>query len=278
MQITPIRSNYIKKNYQINKKTDIQRSANCDKKYFFQTNYYLPLNFTARTEYKILDRDYEVRASSHFRRGQLYGSASDEYRDVEDTIKLMYQNKLKNKVLIVGVGKAQEPFSLTASIYSENWMRNLKDVLDLNCVDLGPKLTDEEVENASKLKKWYNNKYYAIDSMKKTDDGNYKFQDEICDLIKETFDSEEKTKWDTSVQEFVKDCPENSYDCISMNNVLGYIMSKQEKNDVISKMEKIIRPNGFLITDEIYSEYFKNNGLLTGFDQIFPGIYRKKGK
>lgn len=276
MQITPVKNNYIKTNYQINKKADIQRSASFDNKDLIKNNYYLPLNFTARTEYNILAKDYAIRASSHFRRGEMFGSACDEYRDVEDTLKLMYQNKPKNKVLIVGVGKAQEPYSIAASIYSINWMENLKDVLELNCVDLGPKLTDEEVEDASKLKKWYNDKYYAVDSMVPIGNNEYKFQDEICDLIKETFDSEEKTKWDTSIQEFVETCPDDSYDCVSINNTLGYIVSNEQTNKVISRLEKIIRPKGFLITDAHKSGYFKRFNLLSSFEEIYPGIYRKR--
>jgi len=276
MQITPIRNFNINPKCQINKKTDVQKYVSCDKRDLIQTNYYLPLNFTARKEYKDLNDYYEVRASTHFRRGLNYGGPSSYYKDVEDTLKMMYDNKRQNKILVVGVGEGQEPFSLAASVYGIKWYENLKDVLDMECVDLGPKLTKKQITEASKMNQQCQY-YFAIDSYKKTPDGKYTFIPEICDFVNETLNSKEKTKWDTSIQEFVKDCPENSYDCISMNNVLGYIMSKQEKNDVISKMEKMIKPNGFLITDEIYSEYFKNNNLLTGFDQVFPGIYQKRG-
>ena len=277
MQITPIRNFNINPNYQINKKTEVQKSVNCDNRGLIQNNYYLPLNFTARTEYNVLKRDYDLRASSHFRRGQWFGSPSDDYKDVEATLKLMYKNKPKNKMLVVGVGEGQEPFSLAASVYSINWADNLKDVLEMDCVDLGPKLTNTQVEQASKMR--WNDSGYAVDSMKKVNEDYrvyYVFQDEICDFVKDSFDSKDKTKWDTSIQEFVETCPDNSYDCVSMNNTLGYIVSNEQTNRVMQRMEDIIRPNGFLITDTYYSGYFKRFNLLSSFDEIFPGIYRKR--
>ena len=275
MQISPIKNNFINTNYQFSKKTKNESPLKTDRKDFISANYYMPLSFNSRLEYLVLNKDYEVRASSHFRRGQYYGGPSDGYKDVENTLKKMYENKPKNKMLIVGVGKGQEPFSLAASTYSINWWNNLKDVLELNCVDLGPKLTDEEVEKASKMR-FENDKGYAIDSMKKTFDCMFTFKKEICDFVKDAFDSKEKTKWDTSIQEFVETCPDNSYDCVSMNNTLGYILSNDQINRVMTRMEDIIKPDGFLITDSCFSGYFERFNLLSSFEEIYPGIYQKK--
>ena len=275
MQITPIRNFNINKNYQNGLKINKKECTNFDKNFICQNNFYYPINFTSRLEFLALNREYEVRASSHFRRGQFYGAPSGNYKDVESTLKTMYENKQKNKMLIVGVGKGQEPFSMVASTYSINWANNLKDVLDLNCVDLGPKLTDEEITKASKMR-FENDKGYAIDSMKKTFDCMYTFKPEICDFVRDTFNSKEKTKWDTSIQEFVETCPDNTYDCVSMNNTLGYILSNDQINRVITRLEDIIKPNGFLITDDCFSGYFKRFNLLSSFEQVYPGIYQKK--
>ena len=118
-----------------------------------QNNYYKKdkknnnIKFKAHPDFDKLAKVSNITASSYFRRGPVYGSPSDKYEEIVDIFKnlLTKENKLPQKMLIVGIGNSQEPFSYLATIQDIIKDKNLKSVLDLYTVDLQSKPTTQKL-------------------------------------------------------------------------------------------------------------------------------------
>ena len=79
------------------------------------TKTYRPITFKAHPDFEKLVRNYDVTASSFFRRGPYYGSTSEEFVDVEKILSSIFQSLGEPKtMLIAGIGDSQEPFSYLA--------------------------------------------------------------------------------------------------------------------------------------------------------------------
>lgn len=239
-------------------------------------------SFCARLEYEILKDIYGVRtrASSLFRRGSNYGDQCANFKDVINAIKLVLKKTAKPKILIVGVGEAQEPLSILAVIESLKKGKHLRSVVDLNCVDLQPKLSEKTVTNCSYMT---NDKpMFARQSfvrLKSRYDGFvYKIKSNIVRYLKGVFNNPTKTKWDTKVEEFVERCPKETYDVISINNVLIYIHSQEKKFDVLKKLTEMLKPGGILITDLNDEVQRQNCDWTKTFKNLSPGIWQKPAK
>ena len=240
------------------------------------------ITFAARPEYDILDKneDLDVRASHYFRRGKLLGSQKEEFKDVIDAIKLVFSDNQKPKILIVGIGKAQEPFSILATI--KNLVKNkpLNSVVDLNCVDLQPKISDVDLQKYAQLK--FNSKpLFAKNSFDRVKDPKYqgyyyyKVKSGIFNYLKKVFDNPTKTKWDTKIEEFSASCPPKTYDMISINNTLGYLKDLETKKTTMNNLSKLLKINGVLITDVDDSFYRQIYTCLSDFKNLNPGIWQK---
>ena len=224
--------------------------------------------------------EYIINASSYFRRGRFYGSPIDSYQDVIDTFKYVFKDKKHpKKMLVVGVANSQEPFSYLASIKEIIGKKPLKNALDLHIVDLKSKPHNYEVYEASYFDNFYPPKF-ARSSFVKDDNiqQSYKVNDEICKYLTSTYNNELKSKWETRVQDASSQYPPESFDVISIHNVLPYIKDRNNQEGVDSTLENLYRalkPGGILIADPYHQEYSASSYIFDIMEEIYDGIYRK---
>lgn len=238
------------------------------------------VTFCSRPEYDYFDKNYDVRASNYFRRGQSYGSPAREFIDVINAIKLVLSTENKPKILIAGVGEAQEPFSFLAVIKSLTKNKALESVVDLNCVDLQPKISNEELDNYAYLDVslepiFARTSFEYIENPTYKDYRNYKVKPDILDYLQEVFNNPEKTKWDTKIEEFSAICPKESYNMVSINNVLMYMKDEPTIKITMGNITEMLKKDGILVTD-IYDDCYKKMfSSLENFKNLAPGIWQK---
>ena len=246
----------------------------------FSNQNYKQKTFKAHKDFDILAKDYEICASSYFRRGGFYGSPSNDFVDVIKAVNGNFcLNKNKKNILIAGIGESQEPFSLLAVIKSLTKEKTLKDTVDLNIIDLQSKPEDKKLFEQSYFDCGYQPTYvkdsfikdngskYGLDIWKK-----YRVNDEIFDFLKQTYQNPNKSHWESRIQEVVKEIPSESFDIISINNTLGYIKDKDTIVDTLNNIMRIMKKDGVFITD-MYSRfnYILKNKML----EIYKGIFKK---
>jgi len=237
------------------------------------------ISFGSRPEYDYFDNKYEVRTSNYFRRGQYYGSQKEEFKDVVSALKLVMSKNRKPKILIAGLGDAQEPFSLLAVIKKQSW-KPLKSAVDLNCVDLQPKISDEALDGFSYLDAneeplFAKKSFDYVEKAHPKSHSHYKVKPKIFEYLKSVFNDPEKTKWDTKIEEFAAAAPEKSYNMISINNVLLYIEDKEAAKTTMQNLSKMLKKNGILVTD-IFDDFYKETfDCLKDFKKLNPGIWKK---
>lgn len=237
-------------------------------------------SFLSHPTYDYFEKTSNIRASSHFRRGRYYGTPSENYKDVEYTLKKVLENKKKPSFLLVGIGHGEEAYSLAASIYTIlGKPKKLSKVVDFNGVDLGPKLTEKDIKNSSIF---YNMNMLeefniAMDSFNnRKSDGSIwyegaEFKPEITNFIKKSLNSKSFV-WDTSIQDFLKK-NKKTYDVFVMNNVLLY-MPEAEQVETLLKAKEIVNQKGFIITDPD-DNFFKKHKIFDDWIMTYPGIYQK---
>ena len=288
MQITPVSSQKFNNPYTQRKKT---------------------INFAAHPDFY----KFNSVQSAFFRRGAVV-LACNGYADVEKTFKTVLEdcaNKMIN-MLIIGIGRSQEPFSYTASLKSMLKRKPLKSHLDLYTVDLQSKPDDKTLWQNSFYDGYYKDKRmpkFAVDSfvedkknkdtipekfkteplfiftrqMQKNkepvkEDLYYRVNDEIFDFIKETYNNPRKSKWESPVQDVITDYPDNKFEIVSANNVLFYIINEDEIVKTIKHIKRILKPGGYFITDPYEPPFWlKFSGAFDSMEQIYAGIYKKVG-
>jgi hypothetical protein len=248
-----------------------------------QTSYKTPkkVNFKAHPDFNILKRDYDVIASSFFRRGRCYGSPSKRFIDVENCLRQIFRNlKGKKTMLIAGIGESQEPFSELAVIKDALEERSLNKSLDLHVIDLQSKPGKRTLFRQS----FYNSPFepdYVPGSFVK-DDGlkygfrawmKYRVNDEIFKFLNSTYKNPQKSLWDTRLQEAVKEYPAESFDVISINNTIGYIRDNDVIVETMKNIMRILKRDGTFITDPIsdFNEVIRNSTT-----ELYEGIFRKR--
>lgn len=240
------------------------------------------VTFKAHPDFDKLSKDYEIKASSYFRRGTAYGSESEEYIDIVEVFEdLFANNTIPKTMLIAGIGDSQEPFSYLATIKQIIKDRKLKDSLDLRIVDLQSKPTTNKLfENSFFDHTW--KPEYARDSFVIDKDNcgrfyscHYRVNDEIFNFLNTTYKDKYKSHWDTRVQEDIKNYQSCSFDVISMNNIIPYIIDKGQIEETLKNIHRIIKPNGIFITDPYKHSYFEEAAVRHSFTEIADGIYKK---
>ena len=244
------------------------------------------VNFGHHPDFKKLMQDYEVTASSYFRRGSFYGSPCKEFADVISTLKQFFNEKMnlqngKINMLIGGIGNSEEPFSMLAVIKNLIGENKIKDVLNLFTVDLQSRPEKKEL----KWQSFYSGLKpdFVPDSfVKETSDeygykwvGKYRVCDEIFQYLSEAYDNHANSKWETRIQDAVKEYPDNSLDIVSINNTIGYIMDYEEGMSVLRNVLRSLKSGGVFITDPDYRK-FRQIFSPEVSDEIYPGIYKKK--
>lgn len=235
--------------------------------------------------YEISQYNLSLRASSFFRRGVVLGETS-YFKDVIDVFSTLFNKNTNDKksILIVGIGRSQEPFSYLASIKELIKDKKLKDVLNLQTVDLQAKPTKNILLSCTHYGGFWGKepmfakssfiKYAQMygDTVLQT---GFRVNDEIFDYLYKTYNNKSKSKWATRIQDDIKNYPDNSFDVLSMNNVLGYIEDDDEYYSTIKNMPRIVKPNGFIITDTICENLFQKVGVDKMLAKISAGIFKK---
>lgn len=235
--------------------------------------------------YEISKYNLSLRASSFFRRGVVLGETS-YFKDVVDVFSTLFNKNTNDKksILIVGIGRSQEPFSYLASIKELIKDKKLKDVLNLQTVDLQAKPTKNILLSCTHYGGFWGKepmfakssfiKYAQMygDTVLQT---GFRVDDEIFDYLYKTYNNKSKSKWATRIQDDIKNYPDNSFDVLSMNNVLGYIEDDDEYYSTIKNMPRIVKPNGFIITDTICENLFQKVGVDKMLTKISDGIFKK---
>lgn len=235
--------------------------------------------------YEISQYNLSLRASSFFRRGVVLGETS-YFKDIIDVFSTLFNKNTNDKksILIVGIGRSQEPFSYLASIKELIKDKKLKDVLNLQTVDLQAKPTKNILLSCTHYGGFWGKepmfakssfiKYAQMygDTVLQT---GFRVNDEIFDYLYKTYNNKSKSKWATRIQDNIKNYPDNSFDVLSMNNVLGYIEDDDEYYSTIKNMPRIVKPNGFIITDTICENLFQKVGVDKMLTKISDGIFKK---
>lgn len=243
-------------------------NTNNQKKYISKSH----TSFCAHPNYtKFMDK-FETRfqASCYFRRdGELNG-----FSDISLMLKELYSRVKKPKTLIVGVANAQEPFSYLAEIKHLNQNEKLKNIIDLHCVDLKPKISEQDLERNSYFD-GYELIFGKTSFETKNEYSRPKIKSEIFTYLKKVFNNPKKTKWDTPIEEFSASTKDKDFDLISINNVLCYILDDRKKVKTMENLCKMIKKDGYLITDRFDQIYKEDYPCLVGFKNINPGIWQK---
>ena len=235
--------------------------------------------------YEISQYNLSFRASSFFRRGVVLGETS-YFKDVIDVFSTLFNKNTNDKksILIVVIWRSQEPFSYLASIKELIKDKKLKDVLNLQTVDLQAKPTKNILLSCTHYGGFWGKepmfakssfiKYAQMygDTVLQT---GFRVNDEIFDYLYKTYNNKSKSKWATRIQDDIKNYPDNSFDVLSMNNVLGYIEDDDEYYSTIKNMPRIVKPNGFIITDTICENLFQKVGVDKMLTKISAGIFKK---
>ena len=248
---------------------------------FYKNNNTQRIAFKAHPDFDELSQKYDVTASSFFRRGPLYGIASDDYADIITVFKDIFKKGTKQKMLIAGVGESQEPFSYLATIKSLCPDRKLTDILDLKTVDLQSKPSSQQLFSDSYFEYRYQPDYaqssFVVDvrpSIKyPAIYSYYRVNDEIFKFLDDTYKN--NSLWDTRVQEAVKTFPDEEYDVISINNTLCYITDKDTRIDTVKNIYRTLKKGGTFITDPHYG-FIEEANLSDSFIKCAKGIYKKK--
>jgi len=268
--ITPISFNNHNK-YKINQHKQSQNMSN--------------VVFCARPEYENLSNIYHrPRESGYFRReGGYIQTYLDEckgtFQDVIDVLKFVYGHEAKPKVLVAGIGKAEEPFSILAVAKDLYKRKKIEDIIDLNCVDLQPKIHDAELIESSYIPYGMEPKYAESSFVTVKRQGrNYlesKVMPEVFEYVRNVFNNPEKTKFNTKIEEFAQVSKSNDFDFISLNQVLMYINDKKAQINLMENLTRMLKWFGVLVTDKsdnLFREQFK---CLEKFKNINPGIWLK---
>lgn len=245
-------------------------------------------NFKHHPEFIQLQKEgAEILASNYFRRGGFYGSASEKFIDVVNALRQVFHPGLisffknyKVKMLIGGVGESQEPFSLLATAKNIMGKYKISDYLDTYTVDLQSKIDKDTVFKQS----FYD--AYEPEFVKSSfiaDDGTkyglkryktHRVTDDIFEYLSDTYNNPEKAKWETRIQDALKEYPDNEFEIASINNTLIYIKDRDELTEAVKNIYRILRRDGMFISDnrlKIYNEIFTPENSV----EIYPGIFQK---
>lgn len=263
-------------------------------------------NFTAHPDFY---KNGNSKASCYFRHGAVLLSGKG-YNKIENLFVKIFKHKTPEpkKMLIIGIGNSQEPYSYTSSIKGIIGKKPLKDNLDLYTVDLQSKPSENELKKKAlphlfeyekfpkyagrsfvkdSYSRWLGREknkinvlgeylYSITNPAPKKEAVVLRVNDEIFNFVKDTYNHSLKSKWDSRIQEAILDYPDEKFDVISANNVLPYIQSEAEELAVLKHIGRILKTNGYFITDpyKFRSESIKDAGL-DNFIEISAGIYQK---
>ncbi len=265
--------------------------------------YQKKLNFTAHPDFY----KFNSTQSCYFRRGVVALANNKYYDDIENLFCKIYQSKSNKpkKMLIIGVGNSQEPFSYMASIKGIIHDSPLNKNVDLYIVDLQSKpeynklrldafpnlypfetfpkyagksfIKDVKYPHSEiDIKDLPPLEYYIYHKMHETysPSKEYRVNDEILNFVNETYNNCEKAKWDSRIQEVITDYSDNEFDIVSANNVFGYL-SDDDYLKTLKHIKRIMKTtDGYFISDPYFQDV-QNSEVLSTFRNLYLGIYQK---
>ena len=213
-------------------------------------------SFKAHPDFDRLAKLYQIKASSYFRRGALFGSPSDEFESVAQTLLEYFAKDMDSKktMLIAGIADSQEPFSYLAVLKNYFPHKLLKEILDLYIVDLQSQPSSQKIKKDSFFDCYYKPDY-ATNSFVKDDGskyGGFKYQkwrvkSEITNYLTKVYRNAKKSMWDSRIQEAINKYPNEKFDIVSINNTLIYIEDKSLIEKTLQQVIRILKPNGIFI-------------------------------
>ncbi len=238
----------------------------------------------AHPDFYELEKQFSTpQASNYFRRGAIWGLWSETYKEVIDVFSKVFSpaQQAVKKMLIVGIGESQEPFSHLAAIKEIVKTRKLDDVVELHTIDLQAKPPKQVLCQNAFFDKSYEPPFaktsFVIDAFPQHHgERRFRVNDEIFDFLSETYDNNSQAQWATRVQDGIKNYPEETFDVISANNTLGYIKDDAEFCETLENIQKSVKRDGYLITDDFDDEYLQQAGILDNFNDVNLGIWQKK--
>ena len=237
-------------------------------------------HFTAHKDFAKIAQNYNIKASCYFRRGTYYGAPAYEFSEVINALKKVFETEGKKDFLIIGIADSQETFSLMAVVKDILENKNLEEYLSLKCIDLQSKPTDKNLYRSSfydiNAKPPYasNSFIYDKDSHGWSQNQHYRVADEIFKFVKNSYSN--NSIWNSKAQDAIKNIPNNSFNVISVNNVLPYI--RMDGNNValntIKHLVRTTKKEGIIITDSkpCVGEFYLNLFC----KKIGNGIWQKK--
>ena len=239
------------------------------------TNY--STNFGHHPDFnRLVNAKEPVTASSYFRRG--YSSWGGKFTDIVKTFQTIFSENMNTpkKMLIVGVADSQEPFSYLATIKQIIKNTPIQNVLDLYIVDLQSAPDTEKLHKDSytlgHLLPDYAKDGFKIKKHPQKSFYNYKIKDELFNFLNETYGNPLKSKWESRIQEVIKDYPDNYFDIISMNNVIFYL-PEIDKRSTVDNIYRTIKPEGCYITEGDY--YIMSSKFNDKMKNLHYGIFQK---
>ena len=240
------------------------------------------ISFKAHPDFEKLAKDFNITASSYFRRGPFYGSPDSDFIDVVNLFSKMFgqNDKQQKKILIAGIGNSQEPFSYLAVIKDLVKNKKLSEIVDVNVVDLQSKPSISKLFICSYCE-GSDIPLFASSSFVKDVRTNgclvsyYRVCDEIFKFLNSIYNNASKSMWETRLQDAIKTYKQNDFDVVSINNTLGYIGNKTELDDTVRNVYRILKVGGDFITDPHY-DYLERTNLADRFIQLKAGIYKKR--
>ncbi len=245
------------------------------------------INFCHHPDFIALEKSYDVIASNYFRRGGYYDCVSKDFIDVIKSLRLFFNKTVnseaeKRNMLIGGIAESQEPFSILASVKSLIGKKNINDALDLYIIDLQSKPDDKKLF----LQSFYDTNGvpdFVPESFERENQTiygykywhRYRVKDEIYEYLRSVYNNPQKAKWEMRIQDEMNKYPDNSFDVISMNNTIIYIMDYNKRMQILQNIYDKLKPNGIFITDPYMTE-FQEVFSSDVCNEIYKGIYRKK--
>ena len=242
---------------------------------------------THHPDFYKLNQD-SVLASSYFRRGGWYGSPCDDFIYVIKALKIVFHSGLfsffkeyeKVKMLVGGIGESQEPFSLLATVKNLIGNEKISDLLDMHTVDLQGQPTESTLFKQSFYDSVGEPRFvkssFVEDDAVQYDLPSYvshRVSDEIFEYLSDVYNNHEKAKWQTRIQDALKEYPDRDFDVVSINNTLIYV-KEEERIDCVKNIFRVLRMGGIFISDnrpEGYKEVFTPENSV----EIYPGIFQK---
>lgn len=240
--------------------------------------------FKAHPDFYRLIKNYDVTASSYFRRGIAYGSPNSGFADVAAVLSDVFSRNINisKKMFIAGIADSQEPFSYLAVIKDSLKKNPLDNNLDLYTVDIQSKPSDKKLFNDSFFDVPSEPEFAKSSFVKEEVVQNrlfprnkYRVKDEIYNYLQKTYNNPKKALWETRIQDAVKVFPDDSFDIVSVNNTFMYLPSHTELQDTLNNVLRILKKGGYFITDPYKYDFFKRSKIFGSLEEINYGIYKK---